>query len=273
MGGLMRRFLIAAIATVSTITFGQIASAADVASKAAPAPVAAPAFSWTGFYVGAHAGVDWASGEDLTFTDPNVPNVIRQTSLGGFSSDNLGIVGGIHAGYNWQFAPAWVLGIEGDFSGSSLSKRNAAGPLFFGGNFVPNTFLEMQVQNNWLATIRGRLGFTGWWNTMFYVTGGGAWAGVKFSGVEHNDPPTFAAFFRSDASSHDTRSGWVVGGGAEMPLSDHFLARVEYLYYKFDGTTLQANLLPNPGAFPRAFVYDFSGLNINVVRLGLSYKF
>jgi hypothetical protein len=26
----------------------------------------------------------------------------------------LGAVGGIQGGYNWQFAPAWVTGIEGD---------------------------------------------------------------------------------------------------------------------------------------------------------------
>jgi outer membrane immunogenic protein len=268
----MRRYLIAALATVSTITFGQIASAADVGPRAAPASVVAPAFSWTGFYVGAHVGFDWASNQNLSFTDPN--GVIVPANVNGTGNNNVGIVGGFHAGYNWQFAPAWVLGIEGDFSGSSLSETSRTTPLSFSpGGPIRNTNLEMQVEAQWLASIRARLGFVGWWNTMFYLTGGGAWAGGKIGGIEHNDPPTFGGFFRSNGVSDGTQSGWVAGGGAEMPLSDHFLVRAEYLYYRFDGSSSQANLLPNPGAFPVAFHYNWSDLNINVVRFGLSYKF
>jgi hypothetical protein len=55
-GWLMRRQSIAIIAAASTVAFTQVASAADLPRKApayAPPP---PAFSWTGFYVGAHAG-------------------------------------------------------------------------------------------------------------------------------------------------------------------------------------------------------------------------
>ena len=50
----MRRFLLASVAALSAAT---IASAADI-PVSEPAPVVAPlpAYSWTGFYVGAHGG-------------------------------------------------------------------------------------------------------------------------------------------------------------------------------------------------------------------------
>ena len=54
----MRRFQCALLAAVALIGFTSITSAADMAVKARP--MAAPAaFSWTGCYVGAHAGYGW----------------------------------------------------------------------------------------------------------------------------------------------------------------------------------------------------------------------
>jgi outer membrane immunogenic protein len=125
-----------------------------------------------------------------------------------------------------------------------------------------------------LASIRGRLGFVGWGNTLFYVTGGAAWARMKYNAQETNSPPTFFTNFISNATLTNTKSGWVAGGGVETMVVPHILLRVEYLYYGLSNDeSASAFLLPNPGAFPRAFNYSWSTNNIQVVRVGASYKF
>jgi len=105
----VRRILIVAITTSATLVFGQIGSAADMPTKAAPASVAAPAPpSWTGFYLGLNVGPGWRSDSDLSWVDPNfllgVPASVPSPRAIPTGSD-AGIVGSIHGGYNWQFAP------------------------------------------------------------------------------------------------------------------------------------------------------------------------
>jgi outer membrane immunogenic protein len=47
------------------------------------------------------------------------------------TSTDAGVVGGVHGGYNWQFAPQWLVGIEGDFDFTSM-RPTASGQ--FGNN-------------------------------------------------------------------------------------------------------------------------------------------
>ena len=132
----------------------------------------------------------------------------------------------------------------------------------------------MKTDTRGLASVRARLGYVGWANTLFYATGGVAWEQEHFNGVENNTPPTFAADFLAVANTSQTFTGWVAGAGAEAMIAHHILVRAEYLYYGFNsGTTSQANLLPNPGAFPLPFTYNWASQNIQVVRAGASYKF
>ena len=103
---------------------GTPAFAADMAVKAPPpAPVAAPVYSWTGFYVGANGGYGWKDAT-VTFT-PNDMNVQVTTCGGVFGGTcapptSFGIAGGfggLEGGYNWQFNRQW-LGVETDFDWS-----------------------------------------------------------------------------------------------------------------------------------------------------------
>ena len=117
----MKRIAIALLAGVAAVAgLSYSASAADLA--VAPAPLAVP--SWTGFYIGAHVGAAWQNFSSGSIDDPN--GFLASGALPGGSA--LGAVGGFQAGYNWQFAPAWVVGVEGDFSWTSLSdQRGGAG--------------------------------------------------------------------------------------------------------------------------------------------------
>ncbi len=93
-------------------SFGH-AAAADLALSAPP-PVVPP--SWSGFYVGAHAGAAWQSLPNWSFVDPNqCPATFASATLPAGDA-GLAPLGGFQGGYNWQFAPTWVLGVEGDVS-------------------------------------------------------------------------------------------------------------------------------------------------------------
>jgi outer membrane immunogenic protein len=173
----------------------------------------APAFDWTGIYLGADIGGAWST--------------IRASGLG--TNDASSVIGGLYAGYNWQFAPGWLIGIEGDSSWADLTVPAGSGDV------------------NWIATLRGRLGWTPWATTMVYFTGGPAWSTISTPGVD-TLPAT------------QTKSGWVVGGGVEWaPWANNWLARAEYLNYGFTGVALGAGLAGN--------------LTINEFRAGVAYKF
>src|SRR3974390_3292407 len=113
----MRRMSIAAVAAVSTVAFAQIASAADMPTKApivrAPATVAA---NWTGFYVNGGIGYGmWAA--DTTTQNPltGLCRLCANQEQGG--KGWLGVIG---IGYDYHFAPSCLVGVFGDYNFSSL---------------------------------------------------------------------------------------------------------------------------------------------------------
>ena len=83
------------------------ATAADLARRpvVAPAPVVVPAFSWTGFYVGANVGGAWSS----TTITSNITGANWKPS-------NTTFIGGGQLGYNYQWPGSnWVIGAEWTF--------------------------------------------------------------------------------------------------------------------------------------------------------------
>ena len=84
-----------------------------------------------------------------------------------------GALGGLQAGYNWQFAPNWVAGIEADISWSGIRGRQTDAVFVFGGAGVCAWCSPVSFDRKWdyLGTFRGRLGYTqGHW--LAYATGG-----------------------------------------------------------------------------------------------------
>jgi outer membrane immunogenic protein len=159
----MRKVLIA-----STVAMLGIAAHAADLQRPLPnqmpvkAPVyVAPAFNWTGFYVGVNGGGGFGSSwSDLT----------------GHFGTSGGVAGGT-VGYNAQFG-RWVLGGEGDMDWSNV-----------GGNTSNGCPVGCSVQNNWLGTVRGRAGYS-FDRFLPYVTGGLAVGDVNASapGFAGQDP-------------------------------------------------------------------------------------
>jgi outer membrane immunogenic protein len=131
----------------------------------------------------------------------------------------------------------------------------------------------MDVNTNWLSSARAKLGFTGWLNnTMIYATAGGAWANFEYNAQATVGPPTGATVFTAPSSFTTTKSGWVVGGGAEWMATTNILLRAEYLYYGIN-TSATSNTVffpPVAGVLP---TYTWGRENIQVFRIAGSYKF
>jgi outer membrane immunogenic protein len=241
----VKKLALAAAAASALLTGA--ASAADLAPRyTKAAPLAAPAYDWSGFYLGVNLG-GAAVGGDLTTDQSN--------NIGPGSDQHFaaGVTGGVQGGYNWQVAPSWVLGIEGDFNGLS----NKSSFCDINDCFAPNDFLIFTTRTNWLSTVRGRVGYA-WDRSMLYVTGGVAFADVRDS---------FNFFSTTDiASNHQTRSGYAVGGGLETALMPNLTLKAEYLFADVG----KDRVFLNPGdGF--GFV-DFQH-KYQIGRIGLNYRF
>ena len=76
--------------------------AADMGFPGMPmkAPSYAPAFSWTGTYVGANLGGVWGTFDVTPATTNNITGAVGTPGV--MSTDNSSVIGGFQAGYNWQ---------------------------------------------------------------------------------------------------------------------------------------------------------------------------
>jgi outer membrane immunogenic protein len=185
----MRKLAIAAVAGSALLTGIVTASAADMAYKAAPVPMAPAAFSWTGFYIGANVGGAWTpnnGGSDFAPLFPPfivlppavaIPTVIpgQLASLTG-DGRRSGVIGGGQIGYNWQ-VNQFVLGVEADAVGSGLKGSTASASRTIGAPIfavpVTQTVTVDFGHVEWMASFRGRAGFAVN-QALFYVTGGAA---------------------------------------------------------------------------------------------------
>jgi outer membrane immunogenic protein len=271
----MKKHLVSIVALV-VLAIGGPAFAADMPIKAPPmAAPAAPIYSWSGFYFGVHAGAAWGLQNDSQFSQtPNGSSfVFDPTSLG--NTTHLGGVGGLQGGYNWQFAPAWVLGVEGDISWASL--RNDFSRVLTAGGVAQHYVLTMNSSLDWLSSARGRIGYVAN-NALWYVTGGAAWGQIAYSGNVVTTPGFSANSIVVPGFNH-TSSGWVAGGGVEYMATRNVLLRVEYLYYGLSAgasATAPCRFGPSlcaPGDLDGPGNFTWGNANVQVVRAGLGYKF
>ena len=85
----------------------------------------APVWSWSGFYIGAHAGYGFSADENISTSGQaaaNVANVLGGARPANVNLDRDGFVGGGQIGYNWQFAPNWLFGVEADISWTDFKR-------------------------------------------------------------------------------------------------------------------------------------------------------
>ncbi len=197
---------------METLRRGTIALAVVVAAAMAALPASAdrggppPGLDrayypsiWQGLYAGVHLGH-------------------------GESGPADGFLGGAQIGYNWQ-AGQIVYGVEADVSFADIS---------FEQSFMGAT---VSASIDWMATLRGRLGFLVTPNVLVYGTAGFGYVNASGSA----NLPGVVSF-----SVSDSEFDFVYGLGLEGKLTNTMSARIEYL--------------------------AFSDLDIDIIRAGVNFK-
>ena len=177
-------FLAATLAAVATTGATRAADIYGPRPYAAP-PVAYIAQNWSGAYIGGNIGYQFG-----------------RTSI--FTMEPSGLMGGVQAGYNWQFGQ-FVVGGETDFQFSAAEE----------------TFAPYKFSNPWFGTARARLGYA-LNNILFYGTGGLAYGKGKLDYFGVNEEHTLG--------------GWTIGAGLEVGLTPHVSVRAEYLFVDLSPT-------------------------------------
>ena len=227
------------LATVALVALGATvpALAADLGARPAytKAPVmAAPIYNWTGFYIGGHIG--GAFGNDTTFNG---------LVVGG--NNDARFLGGLQAGADYQVAPNWVLGIEGQYSWLGNSNRGAV---------FPNGYVFNYDQRA-IGSVTGRVGYT-WGPAMLYVKGGYAYS-------DNRETLWLAGVPQAFTFDKGHRDGWTVGAGLEYMFAQNWSAKAEYQYYDFGRSTFVTPAVLVPfGSFRN---------DEHTVKVGLNYRF
>jgi outer membrane immunogenic protein len=232
----MKKFL---LATVALVALGATAPAlaADLAARpyAKAPPMMAPIYNWTGFYIGGHVG--GAFGNDNNFGGLVVGN----------NNNDARFLGGVQVGADYQFAPNWVLGIEGQYSWLG---NNNNGVLF------PNGYLYANDQRG-IGSVTGRVGYT-WGPALLYVKGGYAFS-------DNRETLLLGAVPQAFAFDHNHRDGYTVGAGLEYMFAQNWSAKAEYMYYDFGKTQFVTPVVLAPfGSFRN---------DEHTVKVGINYRF
>lgn len=253
----LKRFAIALLGAAGLgMACAQTASAADMAVKAPKAaPVAVAAYNWSGFYVGAHLGGGWGNPNWTDRTDPAFAMLFADYVAGqGFNHSIQGIIGGGHAGYNWQ-AGSWVFGLEASYSGADIkgTYRSTVGG-------ADDNF-EARIRSLFLAT--GRVGYASA-NWLFYGKGGYAGADVSTS---VSDTVGVFAFQVGAGNDRHWHSGWTAGAGVEYALASNWIVGVEYDYVRLQSKNHEL------GSLGGSYLWSVDPNNLHMVVGRVSYKF
>ena len=203
----MRRSTRFFLLSVVMSMFSVPAMAADFpAIEPALSVVSAPAFSWTGFYVGGEVG--WMKTDpqytagvvllgDLSLSRPDRTRAARRTKSWPVTTTR-------------SANSCWA---SGDLQGWTVGKMRYTA--------VTEDFLT--AHSKWGGSIRGRLGYAVD-RTLLYVNGGAAFASNEVS------IPFTGIWIGGD----DTRFGWTVGAGLDYAFTDNWFTGVEYRYSQFE---------------------------------------
>ena len=242
----MKRLLLVSGAAIAFIIPGAGLRAADMAVKAPPAPayVPPPAVNWTGFYIGGNLGGGATTG---TITE----------SLSGLtvgSVSQLSFIGGGQIGYNYQFNPNWILGVEAFFDG--IGGNNNTGLSFF----VPaaGSFFQASAKSDWVTTVAARFGYTSPVAPWFiYTKTGWGWVQTQSTFADLTVPASI--------STTKTNGGWLSGAGIEWAFAPNWSAKLEYQFIALNNIGVANGLVVDQ--------FNVHDANFQMITLGINYRF
>ncbi|WP_273757822.1 outer membrane protein [Bartonella sp. AU55XJBT] len=267
--------------SVIAIAAASAAQAADVIvpRETAPAVItAAPAYSWTGFYLGAQIG--------------------GRSIKSDFSNDSKfsGMIGGLYTGYNIDLGSGVVFGLDTDVSfvgkkdtvnygehtvGKSLGKTDADINKILTEAKIPlkdnltvaagDKYTEsVTLKEKWSGATRVRIGFAAD-RIMPYIAGGVAYTQMQgISTIEVKKavdtsatPSANSGKLVASGNVYDetkTLVGYTLGAGVDFAMADNVLLRAEYRYSDYG---------------KKKYFKDTTEIQyrVNDFRVGVAYKF
>jgi outer membrane immunogenic protein len=219
------------------------------------APMPPPCPNWTGFYVGGFGGYKFGSPDvnldlfgfwdgqnplrdpvDRDFLEPLFSDVLNTS---GFDAGGL-------IGYNRQFNK-WVVGIEASAAYVWLDDADNTGSFSVPGSISTFQNVHTSFDTNYLLTVGPRIGYA-YCKWLPYVTGGLAVGDIDFEQrIIESD-----IGFQEGGSVSDTRLGWMVGGGLQYAITDHWSARAQYQF--IDLGSVDFDSVGGPAAFDAGYV-------------------
>jgi outer membrane immunogenic protein len=244
------------LASAMTVVAGA-AFAADLPdTKGAPvyAPPLIPVFSWTGFYIGANAGVSGTSSSSNTS--------YTNAETWSYHGNGWGFSGGGQIGYNYEFANTnFVAGVEADFQGSTAKSTYWDDNYSYSNNY--NESYKYKTSLDWWGTARVRLGYA-FGNILPYVTGGFAYGRTNTAySYQYNNNDNY------NYSYGATRTGWTVGAGVEYAITKNLTLKVEGLYTDLGNKTVDTDYYGNNNSN----TYTQTNVRFATVRAGVNWKF
>jgi outer membrane immunogenic protein len=292
----MKKVLQRSVASI--VLLASPAMSADLGVKAPP-PAPAPIYNWTGWYVGGNVGYGWGNSK----TDNTVTGTVNFEASGtttfpssfAFSDSNNahlnGVIGGGQIGYNYQFRPDLILGLEADIQDADQRGSNtfviplpvlictgAAGPPDHCtniGTFNGTAVTNYDAKIDWFGTVRGRVGYLITPQLLLYETGGLAYGRVEVSGnttVTQPQGPGIRVLGSSTFSTSKTNVGFSVGAGIEgsIWLPANWTWKLEYLYLDLGSLNVTT---PWTGGFGSGTTTTHAHFTDNIARVGLNYQF
>jgi hemoglobin/transferrin/lactoferrin receptor protein len=201
---------------------------------------------WTGFHLGAFSGYDFGRfrGRMIAFDGSTTGYPAREAphqTLSGFSF-------GGGAGYDSELADRFIVGIEADIArlqigGTQVTYADEGAACYNcaagDSNLLRRRAYESELNSKvkWLSTLRGRLGYEANNRLMVYATGGLGFlrqdeARTQYALSKPNDTTSQRLFTERRSA---TRTGFVLGGGAEYALDRHWSLKGEALFSWFGG--------------------------------------
>ena len=228
----MRAFVPFATAVITIAAASLPAAAADLSR---PPTMIAPAYNWTGIYLGINGGGGWGRQDPL--------NIITDR----FDSHSFDISGGLFGGTigaQVQVSNV-VLGFEADIDWADISGSGSGTPTILGTPL--DATINTSTKLDWIATARARGGLAQG-NLLYYATAGLALEEAKSSVTVNGFACGTAGLF---CTGSGRKVGAALGAGVEWGISPVLSAKLEYL-------------------FIAAASVDVS--KVNTIRAGLNYR-
>lgn len=246
-----------------------------LASLACAAHAQSGSANWNGFYIGANAGQVNGSSKMTTSVVFSPTGYFASSSTPAISSSGTGKVkpsgfaGGVDLGYNWQ-SGAVLVGAEFDWNSVGANKTRSASATYPCCAPTSYTVTEKSSIGD-MMTLRGRIGYVHG-NSLFYATAGGAQARIK---LEDQFSDTFATAKESFKSSK-SKTAAIYGVGYEYAFPKNWSLKAEYLHADFgkvSGTSTNLTAFTPPIAFPSNTFTHSSKTSLDLLRIGVNYRF